>query len=252
MGTGFQSFRESDGKLQFDSSLMTLTCIGTGKVNTQARTVAGVGNTTPSAALVPVSSATAIVAARGDGFGISRFGVRSINGTLYWVFATDAPIGTSVSYWVFDMTANVAVPEHGFGTQAFREDGSLYFYSELPIMIGAGIINEADAPIGLPGGRTYAAIMQDLAGHNQSTDALYRDGQPVRDGGDVGGRHVWSRKIDGKLTGVRFDGSRASIVSISFDDVIGQTPGPADQPDPPTVYWSAPLTNALLIDVTGI
>jgi hypothetical protein len=254
MSVGFQAFRD-DGKLQFDSNLMTLTCIASGSVTTQDRSTASVGNTTPSIALVPVPSTTAIVAVRGEGFAVSRFGVITISGQLYWSFATNAAIGTALSYWTFDLTRNQAIRDHGFGMQAFREDGSLYFDSELPIMIGAGLISGGDPALTLPDGRTYAVIAQDLAGHNQSTDPVIRDGIPLADdSGSSGGSgfHNWQRRIDGKLTGVRFDGATARIVQISFDDVLGNTPGRASAPDPPTVFWSIPLTNALLIDVTGI
>jgi hypothetical protein len=92
-----------------------------------------------------------------------------------------------------------------------------------------------------------------IAGYNSSTAALYKDNLLVLDDGNYDGSyHTWSRQNDGKLFGTWVDGATIRVDPVSFDDVIGQTPGYAPQPDPATVYWSNPMTNLIVVDVTGL
>lgn len=232
-----------------------------GKGTAYTRTDYRVGNTSPSVILIPnnPTAGTRLIAVRSTGFPVAKWGSITINGQVYAIYSCGtAATGQPVDYWIFDIPENIPSGGHGLKLRDPNNGRMLYNsnYDALRIMdvptVNASIDNPSTFQ-SYPSGRTYAVVQPMIAGYNSSTEALYRDGLLIIDDGNYDGSyHTWSRQNDGKLLGTWVDGATVRVDPVSFDDVIGQTPGYAPQPDPATVYWSNPMTNLIVVDVTGL
>lgn len=246
-----QIYREN-GRLQFDASMMTFALHTKGTVASGPRFAA---NTSPSTAKVPIPAGLEryLIATRA-GFYVARGGIsQDANGQRYEIFQCDAGVGSSFEYYFFARASEF--PVKGWGLEMFSEDGKCTFSSHLDTMVISGFISGLGSSVTMPGGRKYAAIQPMMAGEEYETEGVVGGGSgPIIIGDDPGneGRpQQWYRQMHGKLHGIRWSDTTASIGEVSFDDVLGQT-NYGSSPDPAREFWRIQIENAMLVDVTGL
>lgn len=245
MSAGMQFFRSTDLKLQFDSSAYTLAYIRKGTGTTVARSYS---NTAQSEAVIARDNSRQLIAVSCQ-YAFARYGSSGSS----FRYVCSGPVGTAYTYYVFDIPVDLAPLSSGeAGVEFINPDNGnkLMYCSKYDTFRVAGLLSE-DQSMNLDGSRTYAAVAQDIAGHNRSTDGLRRDGTPWDEGTPSDGNHNWTRQQDGKLTGISINGGQIAAQGVSFDDVIGSAGSNKPAPDPITEWWNVPLSNAMIIDVTG-
>jgi len=253
MATPRIRIRNEGNRIQFMNGGIQFQLVDKGVVYTTTEQKYRVGNTGPSTILIPTPASykTRVIAVRASFF-VAKWGITDITGNgdyraMYSCSTNQA--NQPVEYWVFDLATNLA--GSGVGLKLRDPDtGQVIYNSNYDSLRIAGIVGDGGGTF--TAGRKYAAILPAISGHNQTTDTLYRDGQAFLDDGQEYGYATWSRQVDGKLYGVKWENETCSFGEVSFDDVIGQTPGYAQQPDPPTVWWDNPLGNVIIADVTAL
>lgn len=230
----------SDGTLQASAELLTYWCRKSGTGTTATPT--GIGNTVTSKAVVPINGmgfTYPIVAISCSGYYMARASNAS-NGD--YQFASDAPVGTSFSYYVFDYSP--VLPASTIGFEIYNASGQRTFSSNFHPMqvltiLGSGAVTHTGKVLaaGLPtmGGRRIAGAID-----------YYDSGFPVIPPPyDSTGYQNDSKLYGGKISN---SGQTATYGTVSFDDVyIGPVFG--DVYVPPDWSMSA---NVLAIDVTNI
>jgi len=228
----------------------------------QTRTDYKVGNTSPSVIMIPLDSnyTSQLIAVRSVGFLTAKFGTQDVNGTRYAMYScSTTSTGQNVEYWIFDLAKNLNGGSYGLrmrdpttGDVIYNSNfDSLQIAAVTPVNVS---IDNKTTSMAYTYGRKFATILPGISGYNTTTNALYVDGQPmVRDNTeDPSGYHRYQRRNDGKLFGSRWDNETVYIGPVSFDDVIAEAPGYANQPDPVRLWWSNPLTNIIVVDVTNL
>lgn len=246
------------GVIQFMTGGISYQLAGKGTVYTSK--AVPIGNTSPSVVLIPTSSPTGTqLVATSAGFTVARWGNIQQNGQWYAAYSCNtASTGQPVNYWVFEVATNLTGGTVGLKLKDPVTSTLVYNsnYDALRIVdvpeLGVDMDNRS-AGVSYPAGRTYATIQPSIAGFSQTSEGLYRDGLGVIDDGNYDGSyHNWQRDIDGKLIGTSVNGNTISGGVVSFDDVRAGTPGPAQYPDPASVWWQNPLGSVIVCDVTGL
>jgi hypothetical protein len=225
---------------------MTMVFVRKGTFFTQSRVN---GLTNSSSVLIPTDpNTTEIVALLCPGYGLGRFNsYRDSNGQWYDVFQSDAPIGTAVYYWVFDMV--VTRPSSNFGLQLYDSGGRLTFDSNYQYMSSVAIVSGSGAAFYGDGGRTYAG----LTGFGWSTARTYNDILDTDDSDPKHIRYSYAYHDTNLVYGFNINGSVAQIVAIDYGSRDGQTPVPNDQSPPPAGQsFSIPPLNYIIVDVTNL
>lgn len=244
----FQTFRE-DGALQFDAGLMTMALIGKGTAYTQSRLS---GNTNPSSVVVPLPNLTdPIIIAVQATQGVARAGRYVKDGQPVAHYASAAPIGSPVNYWLYGQSNTF--PPTGVGLELYNEQGQLTYSSSRPIATIAAVLNGSDQSADLPGGRSYAMAAQEWTGYSQPSGGIYRNGVPYEPGDGTGNQTAnWSYNNNGKLFGCMVNGSNVRTGTVTYDDVrvsMGNSRTPL-YPDGNRT-WTRPMGPVLVLDVTG-
>jgi hypothetical protein len=210
-------FDPNTGRLMASPDLLSFVCRRSGTQATQSRLG---GNTSPSSLVIAVSGFTLpVVAVRSEGYA-AAFSGTDVNGNL--VFQTDAPIGTTFTYWAFDWS--LSLPEHFNVFELRREqDNAIAFSSAFYPMILIGKFDMSEGNTGQQynalAGVTLAHTTSNMGGHSRvSNPQCWDTGGPVVDPdltscSDIRGR------IDGKLYGARTSGSQLTGAEVSWDDV---------------------------------
>lgn len=240
-------FDPNTGRLMAAADLLGFVCRRTGTKATQSRVG---GNTTASSLLVDVSGfSLPMVAVRSEGYAAAFSG--SNGGNL--VFATDAPIGTTFTYWAFDWTP--ALPEHDAVFMLRREvDNSIAFSNKFWPMIVIGRMGMSEG-INPPqynalSGVTLAHTQSNMGGHSRVPDPQCADGSGSQVDPDLTTCSNIRGRIDGKLYGARTSGSQITGAEVSWDDV---TAGFGNYTSYMTYGGGFEVPNlVLIIDVTNI
>lgn len=207
------------GRLQASATMASFVCRRTGTKATQARVG---GNTSPSSLVIDVSGCSLpVVAVRSDqGYASAMSGAAAGPSV---VFATNAPIGTTFTYYVFDWAT--ALPEHDSEFQVRNyNDNTITFSNRFWPMLLIGGLNMYEGS-GSPtfnglSGTTLAHAEGVTGGHSRVNDVnCYDSGGPVVDP-DLGGCSDIRGRVDGKRYGAITNGSQVIGTQVSFDDVV--------------------------------
>ncbi len=244
----FQTFR-SDGALQFDASMMTMSLIAKGTVTTQSR-LSGTSN--PSSALIPLPNLTdPIIIAYRSTFYAARAGRYLDNGQAVAHLACSGAVGSTLDYYLFNRT-NVYTPAYP-GLNLWDEAGNLTYSSARPICTISWILSGNGQSADLSPNRIYAMASQEWTGYRRNTGAVYRNGQPWEPGDGGNTLATWSYRNEQKLYGCAVNGANVSTGNVSYNDVmvsLGSSRSPLYPPASAT--WTRPMGNVLVIDVTGL
>lgn len=252
MPVGFETYTP-DGALQASSSMYSYALRKTGTVTTVAPT-STMGNTqTSQFTIANPGSGLAFCAVQMPGYAAA---LRAAHGTS-WDFISNAPVGTTVTYFIFDKLSNVAPSAHLAGIECYDSDGLVTFstaYRPLSVIAslsisGATAYYTGDGTSFTSTGRSLAALQGGPAAHqyhptdkNQMT--CWIGGRP-----SVGTNcDYWTYDNDGKMYGALFSADKATVstASVSWDDVTVTT---SDGSSPPP--WEIPL-KLFVVDVTGV
>lgn len=229
----------ADGTLQANSEMICWFCRKTGTGTTTFRTV---GNTPTSTLTVDVTGMNnPIVAIRMAGYNVAKAG----NST----YITDAPIGTSYTYYVFDFAVSLPENSGGYGIEIFNATGQRVFNSNFFPMQVLNMLTTGDNSV-THTGKTLAIANASMGGYATRGDVYCYDG---------GGPAFWDGSYceflglinDCKLYGGILSNSfqTATTSTASFDDVtisIGNSDNYVVPPD-----WNTP-SKLLVIDVSNI
>lgn len=244
MTTGVEVYDETTGAiLLLSSSMAGWFCRTSGRGTTVARS--GLGNTTTSKAVIPINSmgySVPLVAISIDsGYAAAR-GPNAANSDIQ--YASNAPIGTGFSYYVFDY--GPALPARYQGLETFDDSGNRTFSSEFwPLKALANIYSVTSATYS---GKTLAIACLSAGGHRIAGEIQYYMGGIQVMPGDDYDRTGYQN--DGKLYGgyISGGGNTATFSEVSFDDVfVGPTLGDITVP----TDWDI-ASPVLAIDVTNI
>lgn len=238
----------ADGTLQANSEMLCWFCRKTGTGTTVSRLS---GNTPASSVSVSVSGlgyTYPIVAIRmGDGYSVARAGSEGH-------YISDAPIGTSYTYYIFDYSA--ALPSSdGYGLEAFNAVGQRTFSSNFFPMQVLNML-DGNSVNGINNTATHTG--KTLAVANASMGGYAIRGDPYCT--DSGGPAFWDGFSqcnnlvilnDCKLYGGQLTNSfqTASTSNVSFDDVTATIGNSSSYYIPPD--WNT-TSKILVIDVTNI
>jgi hypothetical protein len=234
----------ADGTLQANSEMICWFCRKTGTGTTTFRTV---GNTPTSTLTVDVTGITnPIVAIRIAGYTAAKAG-----GSTY---ITNAPIGTSYTYYIFDYAQSLPANAGSYGIEIFNATGVRTFNSNFFPMQVLNMLTGSD-PFN---SETVTHTGKTLAIANASMGGYATRGDPYCY--DTGGPEIWDGFNycgslglinDCKLYGGILTNSfqTATTSNASFDDVtlsIGDSNNYTIPPD-----WNT-ASKLLVIDVTNI
>lgn len=249
----FQVYSTS-GKLMIDASMVGFFCRRSGTGSTVAASTS-IGNTVRSQININASGTTApIVAIRMPGYG-AAFSY-SFNGQMQ--FATDAPIGTPYTWYLFDWSAAIPTADHGAGLEIRNGSGQVVFSSAHRPFIALA----RDSYTRTDSSKVLAGASTTFAGYSFPTGFIcYSDpseATPV-------GPQLWDgqscfnlqARLDAKLFGaaVSANGASVAVREISWDDVefsIGSVGNSETIESINERYgWSVP-GSIFAVDVTGI
>lgn len=229
----------SDGTLQANSEMICWFCRKTGTGTTVTRVV---GNSSTSSLTVDVTGMTnPIVAIRMAGYNVAKAG-----GSTY---VSNAPIGTSYTYYIFDYAASLPSSSGAYGIEIFNASGTRVFNSNFfPMQVLNMLTGSANVT---HTGKTLAIANASMGGYAIRGDVYCYD---------TGGPEIWdgfsycaSLRIinDCDLYGGILSNSFQTVdtSSVSFDDVVITVGDSSSYNVPPD--WDTP-SKLLVIDVTNI
>lgn len=235
----------SDGTLQANSEMLCWFCRKTGTGTTTARGV-GLGNTTPSRIDVDVTGMTnPMVAIRMNGYSVARAG-------SYGIFATDAPIGTSYTYYIFDFSASLPASS-GYGIEIYNASGQRTFNSNyFPLQILNML--EGNSNSNITNSVTHTGKLLALANASMGGYAVRGDVYCTDAGLQIWDGFYCSNLValnDCKLYGGLLSNSSQTVTTsnVSYDDVtltLGSSDNYTVPPD-----WNT-TSKLLVFDVTNI
>lgn len=237
----------SSGTLQANSEMLCWFCRKTGTGTTVSRLS---GNTPTSSVSVSVSGLgythPIIAINMGGGYSVAKAGSEGH-------YVSDAPIGTSYTYYIFDYSA--ALPaETGYGFEAFNASGQKTFSSSYFPMQVLNML-DGNSAVGISNsvthtGKTLALANASMGGYAIRGDLYCTDaGLSIWDGFTYCNNLVVLN--DCKLYGGVLSNSSqtATTSNVSFDDVtitLGNSDNYVLPPD-----WNT-TSKILVIDVTNI
>ncbi|MDG2532081.1 hypothetical protein P6144_00325 [Sphingomonas sp. HITSZ_GF] len=253
MSVVFQTFRP-DGTLQLDSTIPPFCFHSKATVTTVSTTGFSPhwSNSSPSSALIPMTyDADELIAVQmPTGYGYARYADLQYPGSSTWyhIYHTDAPVGSTVTYYKFVRGTDLATASHPVGLELFNEAGVRTYASSMRPAIITGMASNVGTVTTMTAGRSYASIAPSLAGHER----YYFDGSsaPIEnDKGQIIGWEYYGYS-DSKLYGVRWNNSyTAELVGVSFSDMNIS----AGSPQPSySEFFNIPISDVMYLDVTGL
>lgn len=237
-------FDPTTGYLQASSGLITRFCRASGTTQVVANTNPQIGNTAPRRITLPKPSGSAvpIMALQVPGYSVAMANSYSGGGVVH--FITDAPIGMSVKFYIFEASTSLP-PSSTTVFETLDEGGRRTFTSARYPMLGLALISAGS--VAYPG-LSLATAMLSVGGHRFAGQIeYYRGGElvPLGDEYDATGY-----RNDGLLYGPRLSADRQAIEmsGVSYDDVYFG-PNAGDIYVPPN--WDFP-TDVMVIDVSNI
>lgn len=252
---GMLEFYDEGGRLLMDSDMITHFC----RVSGSGTTSSPFSPTSSSKALVPIAGYTqpvvAIVMAGGYAAALDR--PTTVSGVANANFATNAPVGTSYTYYVFDYAPAIPTPTGMVRTWA--EDGTLTFDSGYWAMKGIGFISQyigADPEEVTVAGRSLAVCCGSPGGHYFIEYAeCWPPGEERDPGRPLEGCPAVYTRIDSKLYGGKITNSGQTLTSVQVS--YSDTEGYIGDGDAYFAFledgngWSASC-KTMIVDVTGI
>jgi hypothetical protein len=234
---------DANGALQVSTEFLSYFCRKSGTGTTVARVG---GNTTPSSVLISVTGYTnPIVAFVSGTYQVALTG-KDANGNL--VFATRAPIGTAITYYVFDQSN--LLPASHVGMELYNAAGQIVFNTASHPMLGLGTLQSytiGQAAVTFTG-KTVAVAPMAYGGHRKA-GMLYCASGALR---------IWSPgtacsnvqyQNDGKVYGGAASADTVTAGEVSWDDVKISCGNDTNYSVPPN--YDAKVT-MLVLDVGGI
>ena len=233
----------SDGSLQVSSDLICWFCRKSGSGTVVANSSPQIGNTAPARFSITISGAGytyPLIAVSVPGYFAAR--AQNISGDYH--FITDAPVGTTFYYWIYDY--GPVLPAATFGMETFNASGQRTFSSEyFPLKI---LTNIASSSPVTHTGKALGIMVPTICGDRSvGATAYYLSGSPVGPGSPY---DATGYQNTGKLTGGKISNTNqtATFGYVSYDDVyVGPEMG--DIYKPPDWTISAPI---FAVDVTAI
>lgn len=244
-------FYRQDGSIQFDANIPPYAFQGKGTVTTISTTGSSPhwSTSSPSSALIPMAyDSDELIAVFLFGYGYARYANLSYNGQWYHIFHTDAPVGTTVTYYRFRIATSFQ-GDYGPGLQLFNTAGVRTYHSGLRAAVPVGFVSGVGSSLVLPTGRAYASVVQTQAGYERYVWSGEREVE-TNDKGQIISRSWLGQQI-GRLYGVKWSNAwTADLVEVPFNDASirsGATTKPAD-----SVFYSNPINDVMLLDVTDL
>ena len=234
----------SDGTLQANSEMLCWFCRKTGTGTTMVKGI-GLGNTTPSRIEVDVTGITyPVVAIRMNGYTVARAGG-------FGIFTSDAPVGTSYNYYIFDYSASLPSPGAQYGLEIFNSAGQRTFNSSYFPMQVLSILNNGESVT--HSGKILAVASSVMGGYRTAGELNCYDfgGPTIPEEGPGYYCNDLKYQNDCKLYGGALSNSSQTVATstVSFDDVLVSAGNSNSYYIPPN--WNSP-TRLLIIDVTNI
>lgn len=253
MSVVFQTFRP-DGTLQLDSTIPPFCFHSKATVTTVSTTGFSPhwSDSSPSSALIPMTyDADELIAiSMAPGFGYARYAdlQHPSSGTWFHIYHTDAPVGSTVTYYRYVRGTELTTAAHPVGLELFNEAGVRTYASSMRPAIVTGMASNLGTVTAMASGRSYASIAPSLAGHARA----YFDGSNapiVNDKGQVIGWEYFGYQ-DSKLYGVRWNNAHTvELVGVSFSDKDFSAGAP--QPAYTEAFY-IPISDVMFLDVTGL
>jgi hypothetical protein len=247
MSFGMEIF-SADGVLQADANLFGYFCRKSATVTSIADP--GFGWTSPSVFIVPKTTYTyPLFAFRSNGHRIAR--VTTQDGDH--VFASSAPIGTTLDYFAFDWAPTLPAPASGFGIEMRNDAGQRTFVSDqFPMRVAALMTTGSQTftgktmAVALP--RTGAYRTAGPIRYNKGgVEVLRPEGEPWDFPADYD-ETFYDQESDLYGGSVTNSGQTVNFELVSFNNIqIGPEPG--DILVLPDFDRPVPI---LAVDVTGI
>ena len=236
----------ADGTLQADCNLLSYFCrkSGSGTVTSTASAPLTYGNTVPATMTVPISGmgyTYPLVAISCPGYQVAR-GMNTYGGD--YRYATDAPVGTSFTYYVFEYSADL--PSSTYGIELYDASGNITFSSNFHPLQVLDILTSGSVT---HTGKTLAVGLPQLGGYRQwPGDYDYYDGGTPVPIGDPYTDTGYQNDSDLYGGAISNSGQTLTYGSVSFDDVyFGPSPGIIGHGD--DWLYACPI---LAVDVTNI
>lgn len=241
---GLEIYDPITAYLQVSSDLITRVCRASGTTQVVANTSPKIGNTAPRRITLPKPSGSAvpIMALQVPGYSVAR--ANSYAGSGLTHFITDAPVGTSVKFYIFEVATSLPASS-GTVFETADSAGRRTFTSTRYPMIGLSLISAG--AVSYPG-KSLATAMLSVGGHRFAGPIeYYRGGGRVLEGDEY---DATGYRNDGKLYGPRLAADRqsAEMAEVSFDDVYFG-PNPGDIYVAPDWDFS---TDVMIVDVSNI
>ena len=216
MTVGFEVY-DQNGYLQINSDTLTHYLHSKGTVNTASRAF---GNTNPSSFVISVpSTISKPIVAISSGYGFAQYG-RVFNAVNWeYRFISSAPIGTSLSYWIFASMEDTSAA--GPGIVVYDSVGRITFNSAGKPLRILGVLTSAGASVTAVG-RTLAIACANFSGYRIITPGTwYYNDVPMIPPDDPPNQPDWVQQadVDGDLYGGYVSGSTAYAAAVSWDDV---------------------------------
>lgn len=229
----------SDGTLQANSEMICWFCRKTGTGTTTFRTV---GNSPTSSLTVDVTGMNnPIVAILINGYSVAK----ALGSSTY---VTDAPIGTSYTYYIFDYAVSLPTNSGTYGIEIFNATGQRVFNSNFfPMQVLNMLTGNTNVT---HTGKTLAIANATMGGYAIRGDVYCTDaGTELWDGFSFCSNLIVQN--DCKLYGGIITNSSQTVTTanVSFDDVdvtVGSSSSYSVPPD-----WDT-ASRLLVIDVSNI
>jgi hypothetical protein len=220
----FQTFDE-EGKLQLDCDLFTHYLRFKGAGTTVSRLW---GNTNPSSIQIdlPAGYTVPLIGIQcAYKVGLLAANLNPSTGVTTYMYASDAPIGTAFTYYVFD--TSLTIPPNSGMIELYDEQGRVTFSDAGRPMMPLDVLtfgsttkrvlpwNTRSSTLTFPG-KSLAWVQGSFGGHRIAGQIRTSNGtRPIE-----GGVYSWVYQNNGKVYGASTAGDTITLGSMSYDDVL--------------------------------
>jgi hypothetical protein len=232
MPAGYESYA-ANGKLQFDTNMLTYKLQRTGSVTSVAPVTQE-----PSTLKIPANAGEILALRNSSGYAAAVYpGIWG--GSTRW-FMCNAPVGTSFDYYAYSTSNNI--PSGGsFGMECYNASGQITFSTRHRVMQAPSIITNVtgeDAPVTHSGKSLAFSLLGYGGGKGYGWDGEY-------DSGGFNAQHTWT-SVGAYVT----DSGRTVRTTTLYLDNSYSFYG-AENSYPPGPEYGV-TTAILVVDVTGI
>lgn len=232
---------DAGGALQVSTAFLSYFC----RVSGSGTTVAGIGgNTNPSSLVVTVSTYVNPIVAFITPYNMA---ITGRDGSNNLVFASSAPIGTVVTYFIFDQSNNL--PASHVGLELYNASGQIVFNTAShPMLALQAMVSPTGSAVTFTG-KTVAIAPMAFGGHRKAGFLYCNNSGSITIYSGSGTCPNVQYQNDGKVYGGHAATDTVTPGVVSWDDVKISCGTGTSYTVPPN--YVAPVT-ILAIDVTGI